>query len=51
MTWIDQLRRLERAMEDIEDPRGIEGRDLRDRLRHLHAQQPTQSPTASANNQ
>lgn len=38
MRWIDRLRRMERAMEDIEDPRGMELRDCRDSLRRLEAQ-------------
>ena len=43
MRWFDRLRDLERAMEDIEDPRGIEVRDLRDRVRDLQTQTSAQT--------
>lgn len=48
MAWIDLLQRFERVMADIEVPRGIEGRDLRDRLGLLGARQPTQVAGAEA---
>jgi hypothetical protein len=36
-------------MEDIEDPRGIELRQLRDRVRSLEAQLSVRPPVAEAN--
>jgi hypothetical protein len=48
MAWIDLLQRFERVMADIGVPRGIEGRDLRDRLGLLDAWQPTQEAGAEA---
>lgn len=38
MRWFERLSRWEQAMEDIEDPRGSELRQLRDRVRALEEQ-------------
>ncbi len=38
MLWLERLRRWEHAMEDIEDSRGSERRQLRDRARALEEQ-------------
>ena len=38
MQGFERLRRWEQAMEDIEDPRGSELRQLRDRVRALEEQ-------------
>jgi hypothetical protein len=51
MRWTDRLRLWERAMEDIEDPRGIELRDCRDRLRQLEAEQVRSTSNAGARQQ
>lgn len=40
MLWKDRLRSLERAMEDIEDPRGTVRRDFVDHLKSLDEQRP-----------
>jgi hypothetical protein len=48
MRWFVRLRRWERAMEDVEDPRGIEFRELRDRVRALEAQQTERAAVAGA---
>lgn len=45
MRWTERVSGLLRAMEDIEDSRGAELRECRDRIRRLEAQQT--SPPAS----
>jgi hypothetical protein len=44
----ERYRCWERAMDDIEDPRGIELRQLRDGVRHPEAQQSGQAAVAEA---
>ena len=43
-----RMRWWERAMGDVEDPRGIELRDCRARLRQLEAREPSQTADAGA---